>query len=61
VHVDRNSDPQPVIAAIAASVPLRAIALKQVSLEKVFVDIVEASGETAPPLHGDSTTLTEQG
>ncbi|MFO0829320.1 MAG: ATP-binding cassette domain-containing protein [Phycisphaerales bacterium] len=49
VHVAPGFDPQVVIAAIAAVVPLRSIALKQVTLDDVFADVVKRAGGTVPP------------
>jgi ABC-2 type transport system ATP-binding protein len=59
VHVARDGDPQPVIAALAGTVPVRSVALKQVSLEDVFVELVTAGGGTVPPLSDPMTSGQE--
>jgi len=59
VHVARDGDPQPVIAALAGAVPVRSVALKQVSLEDVFVELVTAGGGTVPPLSDPMTSGQE--
>jgi ABC-2 type transport system ATP-binding protein len=48
VHLFQDADPAAVIARLVQAVPIRRIELKRVSLEDVFIELVEASGQPVP-------------
>jgi ABC-2 type transport system ATP-binding protein len=48
VHLHHGADPSAIISGLVQAIPLRSIELKRVSLEDVFIDLVEASGQKPP-------------
>ncbi len=50
MRVSPNAEPSVVLAAVAAAAPMRRVELKRVTLEDVFIGLVTASGESAPPV-----------
>jgi ABC-2 type transport system ATP-binding protein len=56
LHLRDGADPAAVVASIVQAVPVRRVELKRVSLEDVFIELVEAAGEAPPSreeLHDD--------
>jgi ABC-2 type transport system ATP-binding protein len=52
-----RADPSAVMSAAAAAVPARRLELKRVSVEQVFIDLVEQSGGAPEELEGIKTAL----
>lgn len=61
VHVDRDADPQAVMAASMALAPMRSVMLRRTSLDDVFVELVTASGGAAPHLRSELSQESARG
>lgn len=48
LHLDDGADPAMIMSRVMEAFPVRRIELKRVSLEDVFIDLVEAAGQIAP-------------
>jgi ABC-type uncharacterized transport system ATPase subunit len=46
LHLEHNADPRTVMASIVREAPVRRIELKRVTLEDVFISLVDGSGES---------------
>jgi ABC-2 type transport system ATP-binding protein len=46
LHLEHNADPRAVMASIVREAPVRRIELKRVTLEDVFISLVDGSGES---------------